>query len=727
MAELLEIISTDENLSEEQLEEIAAAEEQARREEEEARQHLAHNITTKFLTRSSNRKAKEQQWITSASLYYGKLGNGDPLLSKETPFDTNVSSNRPDVNVCRSKCTIAIANSVSMQFGSSTKNWDLNPSKTNASPENTAACELMSAEIQQQLDKSKYAMQARRAMWDRVVLGTGILKGPMNVGTMIRSYTRLDGSDTWVPSVIVDNTPTVVRVNPWFFYPDDTVDPSETIPDSIEVHPMSSLELKKLLEHPGFEKEALMEVLSEQPEDYQSDSWKDFARISDSNPEVYKNKYRVLEYYGPIKQCQLEALNVTTTYESVNDEYYGEVWVCNNKVIRIELEPLEASFRIPYYLSVWEKDPSSVFGFGVPLMMADAQRVVTETWHMILDNSSISSGPQAAMQRGMIEPANGIWQFMPKQLWYLTDAQATLDQAIRFFNVPNVTQQLVPIMQIAQGFAEEESGIPLMAAGLQSPEAGDTATGQLVMRHASTTILDFMSEDWDDSITSPLILAFYAWNMQNSNKPEIKGQFTVDVRTSTEFKNKQLHTRDMEKLSVEAAQNSEMAKWINMDALIRSRLSMMNLPSHNIVRSEEEVRQLEAEAAQNETPPPELMKLQLDARRLDLEEAKLEFELQQQQQREAWEHDEKMAAVSARYVESQARVAVSQNEKDIELLKLAARDKEASAKLTTQERINRENNQTRAFMAGLSQQNKIKQNELVETELALKAQLGSGI
>lgn len=716
-------IETEDDLREGETEEEAVR----RRELEETYERLANSITCKFDERKKNRQAKEQQWLLSASLYFGKLGAGDPMMERETPFEKKPSSNRPDVNICRSKCSIAIANSVSMQFGTSNKNWDLLPFNADADPQNQQACQLMSAEIEKQLDSTKYPVHARRAMWDRVVIGTGILKGPMSVGQMVRSYEQLPDSETWVAAVTVDHTPRVERVNPWFFYPDERCDPSQPIPDSIEVHPMSPLELKKYMDHPGFRPDAIKEVLKQKPEEYNSDIWTNFAKVSDSNPNIYKGKYLVLEYYGPIKLSDLDKLGVEPTYESVNDEYYGEVWVCGSQVLRVELEPIEASFRIPYYLSVWEKDPASVFGYGVPLMMADAQRVVNETWHMILDNSSISSGPQAAMQKHLVEPANGEWKFAPKQLWYLNDPQARVEDAIQFFNVPNVTGQLVPIMQIAQGFAEEESGIPLIAAGLQSPELGDTATGQLMMRHASTTLLDFMSEEWDDNITAPLIEAFYAWNMQNNEKPDIKGAFTIDVRTSTEYKNKQLHVRDLEKLSVESAQNPELAKWIDQQALQRARLTLMSLPSRDIIKTVETVQQEDEERAANQQPNPEILKLELDSRRVALEEMKLEFEAQQQQQREAWEHEEKMAAAHARFVESQARVAVSQNEKETEMLKLQAKQEEAGMKIMSQERIARENNQTRAFMKGLEQQTKARDQELYQTELELKATTGSGV
>jgi hypothetical protein len=726
LAQLTTFIESIEPLSEEDAESLAQEQEEERRQKEEMLESLALSVTSKFINRAAKRAPKENQWLRAASLYYGKLALDGYYKPQETPFKDSTFANRPDVNVVRSKCSIAIAQTVSMQFGTSNKNWDLWPEKSNKDPAVEASCGAMSDEIEQQLEDCKYSLNCRRAMWDRVVLGTAVLKGPNSAGKLVRAYDKLPGSDTWVPSVSVDYAPVIIRVNPWFFYPDETTDETSKLGDTIEAHPMSALELKKYMKHEGFIADAIARVLEKKPEEYTNASWADFAKLSENNPNLYKDKYMVMEYHGPITKTQLDKLSIEPTYESINDEYYGEVWVCQGEVIRLELESIEASFCVPYYISVWEKDPASVFGYGVPLMMEDAQRVVNESWHMILDNSSISSGPQVAMQKSLIEPANGKWELGPRQIWYLTDMQATVDQAIQFFNVPNVTEQIVPIMQMAQGFAEEESGIPLIAAGLTSPEVGDTATGQLVMKHASTTLLDFMSEEWDDNMTAPIITAMYAWNMQNSLKPEIKGSYCVDVRTSTQYKNKQLHIRDLEKLSVESAQNLELAKWINQDELTKMRLGMMNLPSKAIIKSEDEVKAAE-EAAKNAPPPPEIMKLQLESRKVALDEAKLAFDMKQAQQQAAWVHEEKMTANQARLVEAQARVAVSQNDKEIEIMTLAQRDSQASRELVTQEKIAQQNNQTKAFLTGLEETRKQQETEFYGKEVALAEKTGHGV
>src|SRR5690606_22145512 len=113
-------------------------------------------------------------------------------------------SDRHDVNIVRSKCSTAIAQTVSMQFGTSNKNWDIFPSKKTRDPENAMASQLMSDEIESQLEDCKYAFASRKAMWDRVVLGSGVMKGPLSTGTLVRCYRKLGATGTWVPEMHVD-------------------------------------------------------------------------------------------------------------------------------------------------------------------------------------------------------------------------------------------------------------------------------------------------------------------------------------------------------------------------------------------------------------------------------------------------------------------------------------------------------------------------------------------
>ena len=212
----------------------------------------------------------------------------------------------------------------------------------------------------------------------------------------------------------------------------------------------------------------------------------------------------------------------------------------------------------------------------------------------------------------------------------------------------------------------------------------------------------------------------YAWNMQNNPNDAIKGGYKVDVRTSTQFKNKQLHLRDLEKLSVESAQNPNLARWLNQDALTKARLEMMNLPSDAIIKTDEQEAKDAAEAAKQ--PNPQMMEMELKAKAQQLAEAQLAFKMKQEVQEAAWTHEEKMADVQVRLQEAQGRVAVAQNQKEIAIMELEAKQAQHSATIQSNEKIATVNNQTKAFETGMVEARKQKEADTYDTQVALNAQ-----
>lgn len=252
------------------------------------------------------------------------------------------------------------------------------------------------------------------------------------------------------------------------------------------------------------------------------------------------------------------------------------------------------------------------------------------------------------------------------------------------------------------------------------------------MRHASNTNLDFSSEEWDDQVTEKVIRRYHAWNMQYNPKQEIKGDYVIDVKSSTEYKNKQMFIRDMERLSMEAAQNPVMAMALNMDELTAARLSMMHLPGNRIVRTKEEFQQ--AQQAAQQAPDPQMLELQLKQAELEMQKEKLKletqelaFQLKQQQQRELWEHEEKMGSNKAREMEAQAQVLKARSEAQVEMLKLASKDRGFMAKLATDKEMKQLSERSRIFLKSMEEERKRDEIQLTVEELRMKAQTGSGI
>ena len=700
---------------------------------------LATKITNLFQKRASERVIKEVEWERSQRLYNAPLsGTGTEMPS--LPFgDSNPGNkqDRPEPNIVRIKCDTAISNCVSLQFAAGEKNWDLFPPANTSDPAITQACRLMEKEIQTQLDYAKYPMHSRRAIEDRVIYGTGVLKGPVNTGKMCVEYEQ-DINGQWVPKVSTEYTPEVVHVPLWRFYPDMSVADFNEVTDTIEVHPMTALELAQFIKHPGFDGDAIKGILRGtdshdpiRPEVYNEQLIGIKAEMWARNPYLYKNRYMVLEYHGPVTYDDITKLGLEPTYESPTAEYYGEVWVCAGKVIRMELENIEGYYETPYSAAIWKRDPSNLFGFGHPLLLADPQRVVTATYHMMLDNAYLTSGPQVAMYQRYIQPIDGDWTMRPNKAWLLTDPTVNIDKAITFFNPTNNIANIMPVLQLARQFADEESAT-LAFGGLQSPQNSESATGNLIMQHASTTLLDFMAEEWDDQVTEKIIRRMYAWNMQYNEKPEIKGYYHIDVKSSSEYKNKQMYIRDLERLQMETAQNPAMAMAVNTDELVRARLALMHLPSNKIVKSAEEFQAAQQQMAQR--PDPQMIEMQAKMaevqnkqKELQLREAQLQFESHQAMQEAQMMHDEKMGANQARLSEAQAAVMKARLEMQVELLKLAQKDEEVKARILNDQNMNNLEIQSQVYIKSMEEARKNQENELYNRELDIKEKMGSGI
>lgn len=728
-------------LTPEQMEEIERLAAEAQEKKRQILSKLAQDVESEFAGVATRRTVKEKEWIESTRLKLGSLSGGRGP-DKSQPLTNDGGSSKPYHNLVRTKCNVAVAQGIISQFAGGDKNWDISPTPVpSVDPQEALVkAENMENLILDQQTEDNYGYKCRLAMEDRVSLGTGILKGPLPAREARLTYeitTDEEGKIVTIPQYTTFDRPTVSHVSPWFFFPDDSVNDIRRATFASELHPMSKLEVAKLAKNPGFFKDAIAELLKLDPENYTNEAFSEYAQLTESGTNFLKGKYPVIERHGPISIDELGALGIEPSYDPLGEMYFGEVWVCQGIVIRAELEAVSGLYQLPYFVCPWTRDPNSIFGFSLPLEIKDPQRIAEVTLDMILENASNSSGPIPVFNTQYIEPLDGNWEFRPWKPFGTTDyTLQDVSQAVKFIDVPNHIGDLMPILSFAREVAQEESGVPLLAAGLQSPQVqSDSATGLAIQQQNQTIVSDFKNEEWDDNVTEGMIRRWVHINMQFNPSPDIVGDYEVDVRSSTEYRNKQLFVRDIEKLSVEAAQNPALAAVINMDALTRTRLSMMHLPNKAIVKTPEQVRE-EQEAAANNPPPPDpaLLKIEVEKERLafereklQLEQQKMQFELNQQQQREMWDHDERMEAIKVRGIEAQARVIEANAEREMELLKLAQRDEESRTKIMADLEKSQITEQNQRFALGIEAQKAAESNALKAAELELAKKTGSGI
>jgi len=102
----------------------------------------------------------------------------------------------------------------------------------------------------------------------------------------------------------------------------------------------------------------------------------------------------------------------------------------------------------------------------------------------------------------------------------------TVDQAFGMFEIPNVTNHMMTIIQYGLRLAEESSSIPLVTQGQSGPTTPKTLGGMQLQDNNANQLLRSIGYSFDDFITEPVVRQFYEWLLLDPDVPaEEKGDF----------------------------------------------------------------------------------------------------------------------------------------------------------------------------------------------------------
>ena len=707
--------------------------------------HILHSaLHRKFQEYASNRYVKEQEWIQAERQYSGLLDIEDD--KKLRALNTSSRGGQPPVvNITRQKTNIATARMQDIQFPlGGDYNFSVEPTEvpelhkalsnnTPIEPENPGvpnfaggampdaapvdpsvpqetvadvaqniiseaneAAYAMQNQIRDRLTEADYGWKARRSMDDLCRLGVAVIKGPVHRNITDRIYRRLptsDGASVDALTLSERTIPTVQWADPRLVYADPDARPGTDIEDIFEVHLMTAKKLSKLAKNPAFMKERVRDVLATEPDSTDLGSVLHQLSLTGSMGTSLGRRYIVKEYHGPVDKAALHELDIISEEEKddVLKIFHGEVWFCNNHIIRVSLSPLEADDRIPYFFCSWEEDKASVYGHGIPYLMRHAQRVVNSSWLMLLDNAGLTAGPQIVLNREMIRPAapDEGWRIEPMKVWFMTEYGANVNEAMQFVNVPTQQEAISGITELAMQFADIESSIPQIQAG-EVPSGNNTLGGVAMVLTASHIIQQRVSERWDDQITVPLVKRFYDWEMQyNPDEAMRRGDLNVKVGGATERIDKQVKAQDIERIMGLAGSDPEFQKHVDASAAFRelaatTRAGDIILPLEEVKRREEEA----AQAAQNAPPDPETVKAQAAMLSAETKAKAVEVESQlavQQMQLDAQLQQSKLQNESMKLQAAQQegfiKVQLAQMDRELKLIELAAKGEISQAEL----------------------------------------------
>lgn len=306
----------------------------------------------------------------------------------------------------------------------------------------------------------------------------------------------------------------------------------------IERTKLSRSELNTLIGVPGYRDDEIRKVL----EDYNTGlrDWVDNYDYQYAQEQAKENPNQnvselidALEFHGPVQGKLLESYG----FEDIDDplmDYYVDAWIVGQYVIKVQLNK-NPSKRPIYYISSFEKVPGAVIGHGLPEIINDIQDVANASFRSLVNNMSISSGPQVALDEERMMPGCNPDDIYPWKRWRFEsdpmNSGSNNQPPITFFQPKSNASELLNIYQQMTVMADEISAIPrYMTGATQVGGAGSTASGLSMLMGNASKVLQNIAANIDSDILRPVLTMLYDLVMLTDQTGMLRGDEEIAVQ-----------------------------------------------------------------------------------------------------------------------------------------------------------------------------------------------------
>ena len=421
-----------------------------------------------------------------------------------------------------------------------------------------------------QMEQGDFQEELRKTMFESTLYGTGFMKGPVTYTQTIHHWDK-DGN--YAPKK--NDIPKCKFVSCWNLYPDPDCATIENCEYIIERHLLHRHEFRALRDQAGFYKPAIDRVLRRQPK-YQREYWEPII-MDAANYTLEEERYEVLEYWGYLDRELVSDLGDLLDQDdlaSVVDMAHVNIWVCNDEVIRIVLNPYVPQ-RLPYYAVPYETHPHQIWGIGIAENMEDTQSGMNGHLRMSVDNLKLSGNVLLEVNEAQLVPGQEMTLYPGKIFRKQGGAPG---QSIYPISINNTTQQHLMMYDKFRQLADESTGMPSYAQGQSGVTSQPkTASGtQMLMGQASMNIKTVV-RNFDHYLLRPVGEAFFHWNMQfNDEHPEVKGDLKVVSNGTSALVQKEVQSQKLLSF-LQLTGNQLVAPFVNVIYLIKEIATAMDL------------------------------------------------------------------------------------------------------------------------------------------------------
>lgn len=453
------------------------------------------------------------------------------------------------------------------------------PTSVNFEPAKIAA-KKMERKIHDQLGESRAQIHIRSLLFEMVLLGTGVLKGPFSEDREYPKWDRVTGE--YKP--IIKSVPRIEHVSIWNFYPDPE---AVTINDAaylIERHKMTRYQLRELKKRPLFRAEAIEQAVDNGP-NWTREWWE--SDLDDSNISEDTERFEVIEYWGTIDTdlCREYDIDLPDDVEDAQDLQVN-IWLCGDKLLRLVVNPFNPR-RLPYHACPYELNPYNFFGVGLAENMEDSQTLMNGFTRLAVDNAVLSANMMIEVDETNLVPGQSM-EVYPGKVWRRQGGAP--GQAIFGTKWPNTTQENMLMFDRFRQIADEATGIPSYSHGQTGVQGtGRTAAGMSMLMGAASLNIKTVVKNVDDYVLRSLGEAMFAWNMQFDFDPDIVGDLDIKARGTASLMMREVKSQRLIQF-MQATSNPVLAPHVKFPVLLRELAESMDIDPDKICNDADEAK-----------------------------------------------------------------------------------------------------------------------------------------
>ena len=451
------------------------------------------------------------------------------------------------------------------------------------------AAKRMEKKIKDQLEESSATKQLRFSVFECVLFGTGVMKGPF---ALDKEYPNWDEEGDYDP--IIKTIPKVEHTSVWDFYPDPDAYNMEDATYTVERHRMTRPQLRALKKRPFFRSNAIDDAIK-YGESYNQEWWEESLNdndvASDFGGEGFSSysgdveRFQVLEFWGTVDReiVENQGLEIPEKFLE-DDEIQINAWVCNGEILRFVINPFTPK-RIPYVASPYEINPYSFFGVGLAENMDDTQTLMNGFMRLAVDNAILSGNLLIEVDETNLAPGQDLTVYPGKIFRRQGGAPG---QAIFGTKFPNVSSENMMLFDKARVLSDESSGLPSYSYGQTGVQGtGRTASGISMLMGAASNAIRTVIKNMDDYMLRPMGEALFAFNMQFDFDPEIKGDLEIRARGTESFMKNEVRSQRLISF-LQIASSPVLAPFAKFPYIMREIAATMDLDVEKVTNNPEE-------------------------------------------------------------------------------------------------------------------------------------------